>query len=167
MAVESAASFIDATFIVGCAFFLFVGLAFRPLAKMITGGLNNRENAIKNNLEEAKNLKNEARELLASTKQKHQQAVKDAEHIVENATQESKNLVTNAKTKLEQDVEKRTKNALQKIAQAEANVTRDIKERAVDATINAAHKMISENLEMAVAEELLSDAISNVSKKLH
>ena len=75
---------------------------------------------IKNELEEARKLRDEAKALLAEYQNKRKEAEKEAASIVDAAKREADLIGAEAKTKSEDYVRRRTAMAEQKIAQAEA-----------------------------------------------
>lgn len=157
----------DEAFFVAVSFVIFVLLVARPLGGLIARGLDNRADGIKKELDEAIQLKEEAQALLASYQRKHKRAVDEAEEIVSHAKQEAKRLIEETKGKLEDELAIRTKLAEQKIAQAEARVIQEIRDNAVEITINAARTLIMENLSSEVADELLEVAIANADRTFH
>ncbi len=69
----------DTSFWVGVAFVIFVVLAWRPLSRTLVTALDERAETIRNNIDEATRLREEAQALLASYKRKQRNAAQEAE----------------------------------------------------------------------------------------
>ena len=112
---------INAEFWVAVAFVIFVGIAmYMGLHRSILDALDQRTARIKAELEEAVRLKEEAQNVLAQYRRRHQEAEREAEAIIGSARSEAERVAAEAKTKMEEFVARRTKMAQTKIAQAEA-----------------------------------------------
>lgn len=133
-----------AEFWVAVSFFIFIGiLAFAGVPKKILGALDARGAKIAAQLAEADRLRNEAAALLKSYEDKRKAAEKDAEAIVAAAKDEAARLELEAKAKLEEFVKRRTAQAEQKIAQAEAQATADVRAAAVELATKAAGSILA------------------------
>ncbi len=157
----------DESFVIALAFTIFIVLVAKPVFSLVTRGLDKRSDGIKDELEEAMQLKEEAQALLASYQRKQKKSMEEAEEIIAHAKLEADRIVKDAKKRVEEDIAKRTELALQKIAQAEANVFQEIRENAVDITVSAARTLIAENLSKEAAEVLVSKAIHDIDQKFH
>ena len=73
----------DATFWVGAAFVLFVGILFYlKVPGMLTSALDERAKKISDDLDQARELREEAQVLLATYQRKQRDALKEAEEII-------------------------------------------------------------------------------------
>ena len=107
---------------VAIAFIVFVGLlGYLGVHRMLAKALDDRAVRIKAELDEARRLKDEAAQLLAEYQRKRQQAEGEAQEIVAGAKAEAERMAVEAKAKIEEFVERRTRMAETKIAQAEAH----------------------------------------------
>ena len=95
----------DTTFwaFVGLVLFFIVIFVFGA-PKMITKSLDDRADRIRTELDEARRLREEAQELLASYKRKQAEAAKNAEDIIRQAKAEADYLRENAKTEIAQRI---------------------------------------------------------------
>src|SRR5262249_53623885 len=118
-------------------------------------------------LDEARNLKDEAAQLLAEYQRKQRAAESEAEEILAGAKAEAERLAAEAKTRIEDFVARRTAMAETKIAQAEAQATADVRSAAAEAAVAAAEKILSVEAKGKVAGELLAKGIEDVRKKLN
>ena len=99
----------DSSFWALIGLFLFFGiLVYFKVPGMITRGIDSRGDKIRNELEEARRLREEAQQLLAEYQRKRKEAESEAESIVEAARSEAEHITTEAKQKTEEYVERRT-----------------------------------------------------------
>lgn len=155
------------TFWVAVAFFIFIGMVFRPVGRLLGAALDKRAEKIKSDLDEAEKVKEDAQALLVNYQRKHKESTEEAEEIIARAKSEAERIVASAKARVEEEIAKKTEIALQKIAQAEAAVVNEIKNNAIDITLSAARSIIVENLDRESAEEIIHQAISGIDRKFH
>jgi F-type H+-transporting ATPase subunit b len=159
---------LNAEFWVAVSFVLFVlVLGYFGAHRMIIDALDQRSARIKAELDEATRLREEAAQLVAHYRQKHQSAESEAEAIIANARSEAERYAAEAKTRMEEFVARRTKMAETKIAQAEVQALADVRAAAADAAIAAAERILSEAAKGKVAEDLLAQGIRDVKSKLN
>ncbi len=146
----------------------FAVLVFVPLKNALTGALDKRAIRIKNELDEAVRLKQEAAGLLESYQKKYQEALKEADEIISTARNEASMLMESAKKEMDLAVKKRMESVMNRIAQAEKAALTDIQVNAIDIAFNAARIVIAEKMQQqGVGEELVHAAITDMQKKLH
>lgn len=157
-----------ATFWVAVAFVIFMGaLAYFGVFKMGMGMLDERTAAIAKELDDARELKEEAKTLLATYQRKHEEAEEEAREIVAQATREAESLAKDSALALEEQIERRTAVAEQKIASAEAQALNEVRGIAADVAVAAATEVIAEQVKGAQADALISQGISELKDKLH
>src|SRR6266576_5832328 len=118
----------EAEFWVAVAFVIFVGvLAYFRVHKLIVDYLDQRTARIEAELDAARRLKEEAQALLAASKRKQQEAIREAESLIAGAKAEAERLAVEAKAKMEEFLSRRTKMAETKIAQAEAEAIDEVR----------------------------------------
>ncbi|MDH3230255.1 MAG: F0F1 ATP synthase subunit B [Alphaproteobacteria bacterium] len=155
------------TFWAGVAFVVFVVLAYKPGKRILTGALDERIAKIREEIEEAQRLREEAQSTLASYQRRQREALQEAETIIEHAREEAERARAHAETELEASITRREQQAAEKIAQAEAAALDDIRNRAVELAIGATAKLLEEKLAGKAGEKSVSDAIKVLSDKLH
>jgi F-type H+-transporting ATPase subunit b len=158
---------LDAHFWVHVAFFLVVAYAFKPVARGIGAALDARAAKIHARLEEARKLRDDAQEMLAAYQRKQRDAVREAEEIIAHAKAEAKRLQETAAKELEESVARRERMAMERIAQAEAQATKDVQDLAVDVAISAARQVLAQSITAAQAGSLVDAAIAELPRKLH
>ncbi len=159
--------FSNAEFWVAVAFVIFVGIIFWKGYRRIVDGLDARAAGIKNELDEARTLREEAQALLATFQRKQRDALKEAEGIVEQAKEEAGRASVAANAALEEQIKRRTEMAMDKIARAETQALQDVRDTAVDVAVDAARTLIEKNLDKAKAASLVDESIEDLDKKLH
>ncbi len=158
----------DATFWVGAAFFVFVGvLVYYKVPGMLTKSLDERAEKIRHDLDDARRLREEAQSLLATYERKQRDAMQEAEAMVAHAREEAKREAAIAAEKLEESIVRREQLALEKIAMAEAQAEKDVREAAVEVAINAAGKVIAGQVTGDKADAFVDQAINDLRSQLH
>ena len=157
----------DASFWVAAAFVVFVGVLARLAYRRVVEALDARAERIRDEIEEARNLREEAQQHLANCQRKHRDAVKEAEEIVAQAKADAERMAAQAVADLEAEVKRRAELARAKIARAEAQVIEEIRDAAVDVAVGAAGRLVRERLGEEQARGIVDDAISELGRKVH
>jgi F-type H+-transporting ATPase subunit b len=157
----------SAEFWVFIAFLILVGVAFRKVSAALAGGLDARGARIKAQLDEAEKLREDAQSLLAEYQRKQRAAAQEAEAIVAQAKSEAQRMREHAQSDLEQALQRRQQQALDKIAQAEAEAVSEVRNQAVDLALAASARLLADNLDEARAARLVDEAIKELPEKLH
>jgi len=153
---------------VAVAFVLFVGLGiYLKVPAMLAKMLDERADKISKELAEAKKLREEAQALLAEYQKKRSEAEKDAANIVAQAKIEAESYSVETRKKLAETIERRTKQAAQKIAQAEAAAIKEVRTTATEAAIAAASKLVGEAVQGAKGAKLIDESITAVKSRLN
>ena len=126
--------------------------------KTIGGGLDGKIAAIKEQLDEAKQLRAEAEALRQEYADKIAGAEKDAEAMLANAQHEADALLEKAEADSKAMVERRKRMAEDKIAAAEREAIEDVRNRAVNAATTASRKLIAAKHD-AEADQALADKV--------
>ena len=141
---------------------LLIAFGFAKVHKTIAGGLDSKIQAIKDNLEEAKQLRAEAEALRQEYADKIAGAEKDAEAMLENAQKEADGIVKKAKEDTAAMVARRERMAQDKIAAAERQAIDELKAKAANASTAAAAKLIAANHDAAADRALADDVIASL-----
>ncbi len=150
------------------ALFIFLGLiAYLKVPGMIGRSLDDRAERIRNELEEARKLREEAQQVLAEYQRKRKEAEQEAQDIVAAAKREAELLKAEAKEKTEDYVARRTALAEQKIAQAEREAVNEVRGRAVDIAVEAARSVLSSKVDAGAAGTLFKASLDDVKSKLN
>ncbi|MCB1387146.1 MAG: F0F1 ATP synthase subunit B, partial [Nitratireductor sp.] len=158
----------DATFFALVALVIFLGIViYLKVPGMITRNLDARSDQIRNDLEDARRLREEAQELLAEYQRKRKEAEQEASDIVAAAERDAELMAKEAEEKTAEFVARRTAQAEDKIAQAQAQAISDVRALAVDLAVAAAGKVIEGKVSGAAAEKMIKDSIAEVKARLN
>jgi F-type H+-transporting ATPase subunit b len=158
---------ITAELSVAIAFVIFVVLVAWKGTKRITAGLDQRADAIRKQLDETQNLREEAQAALASYQRQQRDALVEAAEIVAQAKVDAERLKTQAEVVLTATLKRREEQAVERIAQAEATALKDVRDQAIDLAIGVATKLIEDKMTKKVQNGLVKDASDDLMKKFH
>jgi F-type H+-transporting ATPase subunit b len=158
----------NSVFWVMIAFLLFMGLLiYKGVPGMIGKALDKRAEAIRNELDEARRLRDEAQALLADYQRKSREAEDEAKAIVDQARRESEVLAAETRRNLAEAVERRARMAEEKIARAEAQALSEVRAAAVDNAIAAAERILKERATGSTARALIDASLRDLDGKLN
>ncbi len=159
---------LDATFfaLVGLVLF-FVLLAYLKVPGMMATSLDARADKIRDELAEAKRLREEAQHLLAEYQRKRKEAEAEAAAIVAAAEREAAALTAEAKQKTAEFIARRNALSEQKIKQAETEAVNAVRVAAVDLAIAAAEKVLAKKTDGAVQDTLFKSAVGEVKARFN
>lgn len=158
----------DTNLWVAVAFVAFLLILFKLGAhRAISGGLDRRAERIRTELDEARQLREEAHKLLAEYQRKRREAEEEATAIVSAARSEAERLAVEAKAKAEDYVARRTKAAEMKIAQAEAQAVAEVRAAAADAAIAAAENILGNTVKGKTSEALIDAGLKEAKARLN
>lgn len=158
----------DASFFALVALIIFLGIvAYAGGFKAMGSGLDARASRIRNDLEHAAQLRKEAEALLAEYKQKRIDAEQEAASIVAAAKADAEDYAAETRRKLIESLDRRTAQAEQKIARAEAAAIKDVRNAAAELAIAAAQNMVVQAARGAKSEELIATSIEAVKNRLN
>ncbi len=157
----------DPRFWVAVAFVIFVAATARPIMRAVGGGLDKHADQLRRQLDEARDLRDEAQHFLADSKRRQRDAAEEAEEILKAARAEAERMRVHAAEEMEHAMARRRELALQRIAQAESEAKKEIRDRAVDIAISAAAKTLEAQLQGPAGDALTEAAIKELSQKLN
>ncbi|MBD9525566.1 MULTISPECIES: F0F1 ATP synthase subunit B [Paracoccus] len=155
-------------FVVLLAFLLFVGiLVYYRVPQLIGGLLDKRAEGIRNDLAEARRLREEAQEIYASYERRQREVKTQAADIVANAKREATLEAEKAKNALKVSIERRLKAAEDQISSAEADAVRAVRDRAIQTAIAAAAEILGKQGSAAQRSAGIDKAIDDVASRLN
>ncbi|MBP7002108.1 ATP F0F1 synthase subunit B [Amaricoccus sp.] len=162
-------SFLNNTnIVVGIGFVIFVGiLLYYKVPAMLAAKLDERAVRIRQELDEARALREEAQSLLAGFERKQKEVKAQAEDIVAAARAEAERAAEVAKEDIRRTVARRLQTATDQIGAVEKAAIRQIRDRAVTVAVAAAAEVIGKDLKAADRAALVDQAIADVGAKLH
>lgn len=157
----------DPKFWVAVSFFIFVGLAYKKIVAFVCRSLDDRGARIRHELDEARRLREEAEAVLAQYQQKHAEATREAEALIASAQKDAQTLRAHAEKELASQLEARTQQAMERIAQEETQAVADVREHVVDIALAAARAIITDHVGKLPQDELVKLAVSDIERKIH
>lgn len=157
----------SAEFWVAVSFAVFVLAAWGPGKRMLGAALDGRIAQIRNEVEEAQKLREEAQAALASYQRRQREAIQEAEQIIAHAREEAERTRAQAASELEEAIRRREQQATEKIAQAEAAALAQIRDRAVELAIAATGRLLAEKMAGKSGDAAIAAAIEELPDKLH
>jgi len=150
------------------AFFLFMALLiYYRVPGLIGRALDARAQAIRQELDEARRLREEAQRLLADYQRKSLEAEEEARVIIDQARHEAHALAADTRKSLAESLERRTRLAEDKIARAEAQAVSEVRATAVDVAVAAAEKILKARVVGETASSLIENSIRDLKGKLN
>ncbi len=158
--------FSDPQFWVAVSFFLFLLAIFNPVRKILTSSLDSQINEIKNKIDEAENIKNEAQITLAELKKREAEVEKEIEELKIRSEEKILQLKDLSSKKLSEQIEKRKLLAENKIDQFIRDTNQSIKNHITDVTIEAVTNILNNNLSSEKKSELIGESIKDLNNVL-
>lgn len=158
----------QAEFWVAVAFFAFLAvLLYQGVPRMLGTALDARAEAIKKEIEEARKLKQAAEALLADYHKRRREADSEAAAIIDQARREADAIAKETKASLAEMLDRRTRQAEDKIARAESQAMSDVRTAAIEAAIAASERLVGGKLAGAGAgDPLIEASIRDLRSKL-
>jgi F-type H+-transporting ATPase subunit b len=144
----------------------FVIGVWKPARRAILGRLDTRAARIRDELESARRLREEAQQALAAYRKQQQEGAAQAEAILAHARAEAERIAAEAARNLEETLERRRRLAEERIAQEEAKALAEIRAITVDVAISAARQVIAAELDEQRGAALIDAAIAALPQQL-
>ena len=156
----------DPEFWLTIAVLIFIGVVWKPAKRLLIGGLDARAARIRQELDAARNLREEAERALASYQLKQREGLAEAEAIIAHAKAEAERIAAQSARDLEETLKRRQRLAEERIAQEEARALAEIKSVTVDIAISAARRVIAAELDEQRGAALIDSGIAELSHQL-
>ena len=158
--------FADPQFWVAVSFFLFIASIFNPVRKILTTNLDSQIHEIKNKIEEAENLKNEAQKTLSELKIRESEVEKEINELKLNSEKKISQLKEISSKKLSEQIDRRKLLAENKIEQLVRDANLSIKNYISNASIETATDILKRNLSDKNKSNLIDDSIKELNSLL-
>ena len=162
MAAGPGGPLINESLWVALSFGVFVALVWKKAGSAISAALDKRSEDIRNNLDEAKTLREEAQNELQKYQRLQREATDQAKEIIANAEKAALQIEEAAKKSAEASIKRRKDQAEAKIKALEVEATQDIRNRAAQLATAAAADLIRENMDQVAANNLLKADIEAI-----
>lgn len=155
-------------FVVAISFVLFIGAVIYFKAPQFAGKLIDRRiDLIRRQIGEARSLRDDAQELLASAEQEQKDAEVTAKRLVDGARENAEAMISQASEAIELATERRLRAAEDQIASSEAAAIAEIRNRAVAIAVSAAADVIAANLSVGDRRAAIDNAIEVIDANLN
>ena len=156
----------DETAWVAIAFLIFIALVWKKANKAITDILDTRSLIIKNELKEAKLLKEEALEELRKSLQTQKNISDEAEKIIKEAQDAAKKIQQDTDIKCLEIIQRREQQAKQKIIALETAAINNIKKITGSIIIESSKIFIETNLDKKETSNIITSSTNQIKSSL-
>ena len=151
---------IDATFWVAISFFIFIGLLiYFKIPNKIKIALEDQIDQIKNQVENAEKLKEEANAKLGEQEKRISNSKSEIEKMVREANEFAEKNVKKVNNEFHNLIDNRKKNAELKIKQMKDQAIKDIKNASVLIAVQSVEKLIKNSLDKSKLDRLFIKSI--------
>tara|TARA_Y100000758_G_scaffold98069_1_gene67876 strand:- start:418 stop:918 length:501 start_codon:yes stop_codon:yes gene_type:complete len=158
---------IDATFWVAISFFIFIaGLIYLKIPQKVNNSLIDQISKIKNELEEAKKLKIEAKNLLSDYENKIDKSKKETQNIINLAKKNGEKNILEKTDKFHQLIEDRKKNIEQKITLMKENALKEIRNVSIKISLESVGHLIKNSIDKSKVEKFYSQSLEQIKTEL-
>ena len=158
--------FTDPQFWVAVAFIIFVLAIFNPVRKILSSSLDNKIKEIKENIEEAENIKNDTQITLSEIKKRQNEVKLEIEEIHSKSKEKIKLLESKAKLKLTDQSSKRELLAKEKIEQMSRDANLMVKNNITQIAIDATLHILEQKLDKDEKQNLIDQSIKDLASVL-
>ena len=158
---------IDATFWVMISFFAFIGLLiYFKIPQKIKTALDDNINNIKNQIDEADKLKEDAKNILTEHEKKISNSKVEVKEMISKANEEAEKNVLKTNQDFHNLMESRKKNAEERIKQLKNQALKDIKNASVKVAIDSVEKLIKNSMDKSKLDKIYSSSIEETKLAL-
>lgn len=158
----------NAEFVVTVSFIVFIGLViYLGVPKILGRMLDDRANLIRNELNEARLLREEARALLSSYDAKMKEVAVQSARIIAAAKDEARAAGAQAKVDLEASITRRLAAAQDQIESAVKAAETAVRNQAIAVSVQVAGEVLARQMTTDGAAASVDAAIAEVAAKLH
>ena len=158
---------IDATFWVMISFFAFIGLLiYFKIPQKIKTLLNENIDSIKNQIDEAEKLKEEAKNILTEHEKKISNSKAEVKQMINKASEEAERNVIKTNQDFHNLMDTRKKNAEERIKQLKNQALKDIKNASVKIAIESVEKLIKNSLDKSKLDKIYNSSLEETKLAL-
>ncbi len=157
----------DATFWVTISFFIFLGiLIYFKIPQKIKETLEQNILNIKNEINEAEKLKEDAKNILAEHEKKISNSKNEVKKMIDKASDEAEKNVIRVNKEFHNLMENKKKNVEQRIGQLKNQAEKDIKNASVKIALESVEKLIKNSLDKSKLDKIYSSSIEETKLAL-
>ena len=157
----------DATFWVAISFIIFVAILFYfKIHIKIQNILDENINNIKNQIENAEKLKEEAKSVLSENEKKLSISKNEIKEMINRANEEVEKNIIKTNNDFHNLMEVRKKNTDMKIKQMKEQAIRDIKNASINIGFKAVERLMSKSLDKSKLDKLYNESVEETKLAL-
>ena len=158
---------LDATFWVTISFFIFLGiLIYFKIPQKVKETLEQNISNIKNQINEAEKLKEDAKNILTEHEKKISNSKNKVKEMINKANEEAEKNIIRTNEEFHKLMENRTKSVEQRIRQLKDQAVKDIKNTSVKIAIMSVEKLIKNSLDKSKLDKIYSSSIEETKLAL-
>ena len=158
---------IDATFWVAVSFLIFVGLIFYlKVPQKIGQSLEESIKKIKEEIDNAETLKDEAKNILSEYESKVSKSKEEIKNLIQRAEKQAESNIIKTNEEFHNIIENRKKAAEEKIKQMKTQAIKDVKNSSVDIAIRSVEKIIKNSIDKKKLDKIYISSIDEAKKIL-
>ena len=160
------ALFSEPEFYVLIAAIVFVAIIWKRARQTVIGSLDARSARIREELDTARTLREEAERALAEYQSKQREAAAEAEAVLAHARAEAERVAAQAARDLEEALTRRRQLAEERIAQEQQKALAEIRALAIDLAVAAARQVIAGAIDESRGAALIDTEIAALPPRL-
>ena len=153
----------DPQFWVFVAFVIFCIAIFKPVRKILASGLDKKINEIKNSIDQAEKIKNEAQITLSEIKKRQNEVKQEIEIIQNNAKEKIISIEQMFNQKLNEQIKKRNEQTKIKIEQMFRDANTQVQQYIVQNAIKATIAILEKKLNQSEKQKLINQSIGDLN----
>jgi len=158
---------IGATFWVMVSFFLFIGLLiYFQIPQKIKSTLDENIGGIKNQIDEADKLKEDAKNILIENERKISNSKVEVKLMISKANEEAERNVIKTNQNFHNLMDNRKKNAEERIKQLKNQALKDIKNTSIKIAIESVEKLLKNSLDQSKLDKIYTSSIEETKLAL-
>jgi len=158
--------FSDPQFWVAVSFFLFIAAIFNPVRKVLKSNLDGQIEEIKNTIQEAENVKNDAQKTLSELLKRESEVENEINVLKSNSEKKIVELKNLSSKKLDEQIERRKVLADNKIKQISRDANISIKNYIANAAIDTTIHVLKNKLSTQKKSQLINESINELNSVL-
>ena len=158
---------LDATFWVTISFFIFLGiLIYFKIPQKVKAVLEENILNIKNQINEAEKLKEDAKNILTDHEKKISNSKKEVSNMINKANELAEKNVIKANKEFHDLMENRKKNAEERIRQLKNQAVKDIRNASIKIAIESVEKLMKNSIDKSKLDKIYTSSIEETKLAL-
>ena len=153
----------DAKFWTAVAFIIFILITFKPIKSTVIKNLDDKINKIKNDIEEAEKIEEDAKKLLAKIKVKEKNLENEINEIINIGKSKIEYMKKEMSEKLEKRIVRRKNLSEIKIKHIEHELIKQIKEKTSYFTVKTLKNIIQNKIDDKIKNDLMMSSLKDLN----